>query len=140
MTKILNIYEKNKQIILYIYFGGLTTVVSLLSYVLFLWAFSMPAWLATFISSTLAIIFAFFTNRTFVFNSKVEGFLAIFREFVSFVFARVLFMAINVLAIFILVDILSLHEIIMFIIMQVVITILNYIASKFFIFKEKNDV
>ena len=62
-------YQKRKDIVLYIFFGGLTTIVSFVTFWLFEYIFNLHELIANSISWVAAVAFAFFTNRIWVFNS-----------------------------------------------------------------------
>lgn len=138
--KLLDVYKKYEEIINYIIVGGCTTVVSLVSYYLCVFTVFNPENVlllqcANVISWLVAVTFAFFTNRSFVFKSKNPK---IFEEATKFYGARVLTLLVDMLFMFLTVTVLHLNDKIMKIIAQVVITILNYIISKVLVFiKEK---
>ena len=127
-------YLKYKEIINYLIVGGLTTMVSILSYALFKLVISNYI-VCTILSWIVAVLFAYVTNRIFVFNSKDKK---IVKEFIKFLSCRVLTLLIEVLAMFVLVDLLKLDDLISKIVVQFIIVILNYILSKIIVFKEEN--
>ena len=132
MKKILDLYKKYKEIINYIIVGGCTTIVSIASYFLFRLIISNYL-VCTILSWIVAVIFAYFTNRIFVFNSKNKN---IFLELIKFVFARVLSLLSELLVMFILVDLVNIDDKISKIIVQFIVLVLNYVFSKVFVFKK----
>ena len=86
----------------------------------------------------MAIIFAYFINKIFVFQSKTEGTLNMIREAVSFGAARLFSMGIEVLSFAILCDSFRLNEIISKVIVQVIIVVVNYVFSVLFVFNKKH--
>ena len=91
------------------------------------------AWLA-------AVIFAFFTNKLFVFESKSFKSSVVFREFLTFVSARIVSLLLEEAFLALTVKVMGIHELISKLIISVIVVIVNYFASKFFIFKkEKGD-
>lgn len=132
----LKIYDgldnKIKEILKYLIVGGLTTVVSIVSYYI-VRLFIENYLVCTVISWIFAVAFAYITNRVFVFNSKREN---IFKECTEFVFSRILSLVAEVAVMYLLVDFLNISDKISKIIVQVIIVILNYIFSKLFVFKE----
>lgn len=132
MKKILDLYKKYKEIINYIIVGGCTTIVSIVSY--FLFRLIINNYLVCTITSWIvAVLFAYITNRIFVFNSKDKK---IFLEFIKFVMARVLSLLSELLVMFILVDLFKVNDKISKIIVQFIVLILNYIFSKIFVFRK----
>ena len=83
----------------------------------------------------LSVLVAFFTNRSFVFESKESSAAGRWREFVSFFGCRVLTGLLDVLIMAVTVDVLGWNGLIWKVISNVIVIVLNYIASKFFIFK-----
>lgn len=135
---VLNIYnnlsEKMKEIVNYVIVGGCTTLVSILSYYIFR-VFIESYMVCTVLSWICAIIFAYITNRIFVFHSKEEN---VVKEFISFIFSRIVSLLAEIACMYALVDFLGINDRISKIIVQVIIIVLNYILSKIFVFK-KNE-
>lgn len=137
--KCLKLYRKYEEIINYLIVGGLTTVVSLGSYYLCIYTFLDPdIWyqlqIANIISWICAVTFAYFANRIFVFKSKNEKKL---KEAVSFYSSRVATLLMDMGIMFVFVTLLHLNDKIMKLVVQVVVTVANYILSKLFVFKKK---
>ena len=146
-----NIFLKHKQLILYIIFGGLTTVINIVGYYLLspLFAENLKV-LATIIATVISIIFAYITSKIFVFESKDNSNKAFWVEMGSFFAARGLSLALDALVIWIMVDNLKYvgylfsiftievtQDLVIKIVLNVFIVFINYILSKFFIFKNK---
>ena len=127
-----NLDNKIKEILKYLIVGGLTTLVSIVSYYI-VRLFIENYLVCTVISWIFAVAFAYITNRVFVFNSKREN---IFKECTEFVFSRILSLVAEVAVMYLLVDFLNISDKISKIIVQVIIVMLNYIFSKLFVFKE----
>ncbi len=139
MKKVLNLYKKYEEIINYLIVGGLTTVVSLVVYYGCVFTFLDPKnaielQIANIVSWICAVAFAYITNRIFVFKSKSKNYL---KEISSFVGARIISLIMDMLIMFILVTILHGNDKIAKLIVQVVVTIANYIFSKIFVFRKK---
>jgi putative flippase GtrA len=129
--------NNKKEIILYLIFGVLTTVVSLATYYLCTITFLNPnnaieIQIANIISWITCVTFAFFTNRKYVFESKEE----IKKEGIKFYISRLSALLIDVVMIFIFVSLLKINDKIIKLVNQVIIIIFNYIASKLFVFKK----
>ena len=134
----------NHEIVSYVFFGLLTTVVSMGSFYLFDQLLGAERFLgdknylvANALSWIAAVLFAFVTNKLFVFSSrswkaKVAG-----PEFVSFVSARLFSLLVDMGLMYLFVSILSMHEMLAKFIVQIVIVMINYVFSKLFIFKGK---
>ncbi len=110
--------------------GILTTVISLLSYKLLL-MLGMHYMIATSISSGLAILFAYITNRKYVFESRNN----ILQESIKFFVARILIFQLETFALFIAVSRYGYNEFYSKVIVTIIVILLNYILSKFMIFK-----
>ena len=129
--------NNKKEIILYLIFGVLTTVVSLLTYYLCTITFLNPnnaieIQIANIISWITCVTFAFFTNRKYVFESKED----IKKEGIKFYISRLSALLIDVVMIFIFVSLLKINDKIIKLVNQVIIIIFNYAASKLFVFKK----
>lgn len=138
-NKYLKLYKKYEEIINYLIVGGLTTIVSLGSYYLCIYTFLDPdVWYqlqaANIISWISAVTFAYFANRIFVFKSKNQK---KFKEAVSFYGSRVATLLMDMGIMFVFVTLLHRNDKIMKLVVQVVVTITNYILSKLFVFKKK---
>ena len=145
ITKILNLYKKYKEIINYLIFGILTTIVSLgVKYALlftFLEAINpIELQISIILSWIAAILFAYFTNRAFVFKSKNKNKL---KEFISFIIARVSTLLLEMIIMWFFVTLLKLNSnlyvIIFTLISQAAVIIGNYIFSKLFVFKKVDN-
>lgn len=129
--------NNKKEIILYLIFGVLTTVVSLLTYYICTITFLNPnnaieIQIANILSWITCVTFAFFTNRKYVFESKED----IKKEGIKFYISRLSALLIDVVMIFIFVSLLKINDKIIKLVNQVIIIIFNYIASKLFVFKK----
>ena len=121
--------------ILYLIFGVLTTVVSFVVQWLFKDVIILPfAWLTTFIAWFASVLFAFVTNKLIVFESKKkQGF---FKELILFYSSRLLTGLLEIGAMALFVDLCHFNYWAIKIIANVVIIVLNYILSKFIVFKK----
>lgn len=128
-----------KEGVRYIFFGGCTTMVNLVSYALLRGSLGINMTMANFISILLAILFAYAVNRRYVFESRTQGFRAVGREFAGFVGMRLSTMFIEIFGVVFLSCLWSVPEAGAKLGIQVVVLVLNYIFSKFFVFAEKND-
>ena len=132
---------KYKEIINYLIFGVLTTLVSLLTYYLLVYTILNPnkpleLQIANIISWITCVTFAYITNRKYVFNSKDKN---IIKEIIKFYSSRLSTLFIDMLIMFIFVTKLNFNDKIIKIIVQIIIIILNYILSKLLVFKNKTS-
>lgn len=138
----LNLYNKYKEIINYLIFGFLTTFVSLLAYYLVTITLlnpeiSIELQIANIISWVVGVLFAYFTNRKYVFNSNNKNKL---KEFVTFTGARVSTLLLDMLVMFIFVTILKGNDKIFKVVSQILVIVGNYVLSKLIVFKkDKNE-
>ena len=131
-----NLYNKYKEIINYLIFGVLTTIVSILSYALFTRIFHIDIYISSVLSWIIAVTFAFITNRIFVFNSKERN---IILELIKFYLSRLASLGIELLLMYLFVKIFNINDMISKIIVQGIVIVLNYIFSKIFVFKKKQN-
>lgn len=141
MKKLNSIYKKYEEIINYIVVGVMTTVVSLGTYYISVNTFLNPKngielQIANVISWILAVTFAYFANRKFVFKSNnknkfIEGF--------KFYLSRVSTLLIDMLSMFLLVTVMSINDKISKILVQFIVLVLNYIFSKFLVFRKSDS-
>lgn len=134
----------NHEIVSYVFFGVLTTVVSVGTYAIFRNLLGTEVLfgehnyiLANIISWVFAVLFAFFTNKLFVFNSRTWKTSIVVKEFSSFVTARLVSLLIDTALMFLFVDLIHMGDMWAKILVQVVVVILNYLFSKLFIFKNR---
>lgn len=139
MNKLNKLIKKvlNKEVIFYIIFGVLTTVVNILVFYL-LTLINLNENLANVIAIILAILFAYFTNRKFVFNSTASNFKEKSQEFFKFILGRVFTMIVEIVGFYLLFNIIGIQKLISKIVISIIIIILNFFISKFFTFKKDN--
>lgn len=141
MKKILELYKKYEEIVNYLIVGVLTTIVSLTIYYLCVLTFLNPnnavqLQIANIISWICAVTFAYITNRKFVFKSKNKN---IFKEVVSFTSSRIITLIMDMSIMFLMVTVMHFNDKIAKLVVQVVVTIGNYLLSKLFVFKKKKN-
>ncbi len=123
--------------ILYVFFVGMTTLVNIVVFWLFSDVFRIYYLAANLVAWAASVLFAYVTNRRFVFKSKVRGVWNILREMVMFVSARVMSGAGDMLIMFICVDVLHLGNLAGKIASQIFVVVFNYVFSKLIVFKKK---
>lgn len=129
--------DNYREIAAYLIFGVLTTVVNIVVY----WLAAHPLNIGTVPSSVIAwiaaVLFAYITNRSLVFHSDASGAAGILREIVLFFGARLATGVIDWVFMYVSVDLLHYNDVIMKVIANVIVVILNYLASKLVIFRNK---
>lgn len=127
--------EKMKHLITYGVFGVLTTIVSFGSFYILRKIFvNVDENILNTISIILAVIFAYLTNRKYVFKSKDKN---IFKEFCKFAGSRAFSAVFEIILFFILNTLLKIEGMLSKALISIIVIILNYITSKVFVFKEK---
>lgn len=143
MENIKALYKKYEEMIVYLIMGVLTTVVNLVVKYALLFTIldasnGLQLQVAVVISWIVACLFAYVTNRKFVFKSKSKQ---IIKEFFSFVFARLITLGMEMLIMFVFVTLLKMNSdmwvVVWTLVAQVVVVVANYVFSKLFIFKKK---
>ena len=139
MKKLIDLYRKHKEIVNYLIVGVLTTAVSLVVYygltltvldpekAVQLQAANMISWIA-------AVVFAYFTNRRFVFESRSQNML---KEAAAFFAARLSTLVLDMALMFLLVTLLKCNDKIAKLVVQAAVIVANYVLSKFLVFKKK---
>ena len=131
-------YNKYSEILWYGFFGVLTTLINIVSFTL-LDKTGLNVYFSNLLAWFLSVLFAFITNKLFVFNSKDFTFKVFFKELVSFFFFRIVSLGIDMAGMYICLEAIKLNKMISKIIVNVVVIIANYVFSKLFIFKKKSS-
>lgn len=124
------------DIFTYAFFGGLTTLVNIATFIAAT-HIGMAWWIANFISWVLSVLFAFVTNKLWVFNSHTTSVQALMWELFKFIFARVVSLGIDYGFMFLFISVVGLSEGLAKVLTQFAIVVANYAFSKFIIFKDK---
>lgn len=127
------LFQKHKELILYIFFGGLATVVSIGTFLLF--DAVMNELVANVLSWVITVGFAYWTNRTWVFCSKIRG-KDVWKEMLTFYTGRLLTLGLEEGMLLVFVTILSWNAAMIKVAAQVVVLVGNYIISKLLIFRK----
>lgn len=141
MKKLLKLYKKYKEIINYLIVGGLTTLISLISYYICVYTFldpnkSIQLQIANIVSWIACVTFAYFTNRKYVFESKNPKKM---QEATKFVSSRITTLLLDMFIMWLGVTVIGFNDKIIKIISQILIIIGNYILSKLFVFNKVNN-
>lgn len=129
-------FEKYWDVLTYLFFGVLTTVVN---YLIYLPCFNLLHWSAS-LSNVLAwvasVSFAFLTNKPFVFKSNDWSAKVVWPELTKFIGCRVGSGVLETVILLLTVDLLHWNGNVLKLITAVLVIVLNYIASKFLVFKK----
>lgn len=128
-------YKKYKEVLLYLFFGGLTTFISIGSYAFFDISMHMDPMIANIFSWILAVLFAYVTNRIWVFDSNAEGMKGIIQEMVSFFGGRVATLLMEEVILYVGINLLGMNSIGVKVVAQILVLVGNYLISKLFVFK-----
>ena len=128
-------WDKYKDVILYLVFGVFTTVVNIVSYWVCAHVFGMSVMASTVIAWALAVFFAYVTNRTMVFHSSATEKGEILKEIGSFFACRLGTGVVDWEIMFAFLNVLHFNHMNVKIAANFIVIVLNYILSKFVIFK-----
>ena len=129
-------FKNMKQLIAYGICGVLTTLINIIAYWL-VRKFDVSILASTVIAWLAAVFFAYWSNRKYVFESTNTSLIAIFFEAIYFFMCRIATGVFDVAFMYVFADWLGLNDLIVKITSNVIVIVLNYVASKLFIFKEK---
>lgn len=144
INKIIKLYKKYEELINYVIVGALTTLVSISSYYIFrLFILTgkeqIYIQICTVISWIFAVLFAFVTNKKYVFKSKEKGKKSLY-EMIKFYLSRLTTLLIEMASMWLLTKPLNIDDKISKLLVQFIVLVLNYIFSKLFVFKKKKDI
>lgn len=123
----------DKELILYVFFGVLTTIVNIVVYFFFESVLGVNYLISNIIAWFFSVLFAYITNRIWVFESESDN---ILKEMSLFFGGRIFSGAVDTALMYLFIDILSIGDFISKLIVQVVVVILNYVFSKLIVFKK----
>ncbi len=139
MDKIRGLLNKYREQVAYVFFGGLTTLVNIVVYYITNTVMHMPTVPATALAQVLAVLFAYVTNKRYVFQSKTQGAWELLREMGSFFACRAVSFVLDIGIMWLTVDVLAWPNMLMKIVSNVIIIIVNYVASKLLIFNKGKE-
>lgn len=135
--QIKELFKKYKGIINYLIFGVLTTLINVVIYSLGYDVLGIPNLVSTALAWVVAVAFAFVTNKLFVFESRSWRGTEALKEAVNFVACRLSTGAVELVFMFLFVDLLAFSGTVMKLVCNVIVIILNYVLSKLIVFKKK---
>ena len=122
-------YKKHKEMLLYLFFGGIT-------YAFFNVSLGMNELVANIFSWILAVLFAFFTNRIWVFDGKTNGAKEFFVQMINFFGGRVATLVVEEVILFVFITKLGFGSMVVKIAAQIIVIVLNYVISKLWVFRK----
>ncbi|WP_240422335.1 GtrA family protein [Listeria costaricensis] len=128
----------SKELIMYVIMGVLTTVVNLIVFYLLI-STGADYKVAVVVAWILSVLFAYITNKKYVFENKTSTMKAFLWEMGSFFFFRLLSLGLNMIVMIVMVDQMHLGEMFSQIVANVLIIIFNYVASKLVIFRKTGN-
>lgn len=131
------LFHKYKEVISYLVFGVATTIVNILVFFLCKDVLGIDYKISNTIGWFLSVLFAFFTNKYFVFASNHEDFGSFVREMLLFYWYRILSFVVDMALMIVMIEVLHISDFWAKMITQVAVVVLNYFFSKFLIFKKK---
>lgn len=139
MEHIKNLLIKYKSFIMYAVFGVLTTVINMASYYVLYNTLSWSNLASTALAWLIAVIFAFITNKKWVFDSQSMEVKVLLYELFSFFLCRIATGAFDMVVMYVAVDVMHANEMFWKLTANVLVILLNFVASKLIIFKKKDN-
>ena len=137
IQKIRVLIEKHWDIVSYLFFGVCTTVVNYLIYIPCYNFWGMSASASNMVAWVVAVAFAYLTNKPFVFKSNDWSAKTVIPELTKFVGCRIGSGVAETIVLFLAVDLLGWNGNIWKLVTQVMVTVMNYVASKLVVFRKK---
>ena len=131
-------YNQYREMINYLVFGGLTTVVNIVSFFI-MDLIGINTYVNNTIAWILSVIFAYVTNKVFVFESKTTNRKELTKEISSFFAARLFSYVVDMVGMYLFVSVMMANKMLAKVIMNVVVIVINYIFSKLFIFNQDKN-
>ena len=139
MGKWKEIMEKYRELISYSFWGVMTTLVNYAVYFLCTKAVGIDYLISNGVAWVAAVIFAFWVNKVYVFQSQKRDAKTMVREFGTFVSARVLSGVLETGMLLLFVEVLHFNDSVIKVIASVLVVIINYILSKLIIFRKQGE-
>ena len=131
-----NLKSSKKEVFLYLLFGGLSFVISVLSYAYFNAVIGLNELVANIISWVLAVTVSYLTNRIWVFDSPTKTCVEFLKQMGSFFAGRIITLILEEIILFIFISWIGLNSLAVKIVAQVIVIVSNYIISKLVVFKK----
>ncbi len=138
-TPLISIYDNYREAILYLFFGALTTFTNIIIYTVLAKALKIDYMFSNVIAWIGSVIFAYVTNKLYVFESNTNTKKELLVEISSFFMARVLSLVLDIAIMYLGISILNINDLVVKIVSNVLVIIANYFMSKIFVFKNKEE-
>lgn len=129
--------KKYNQILSYIFFGFISTIVNIASYWITAHLTGISVVLSVLIAWILSVSCAYFTNRKWVFKSEIKRGSEVVKEFFAFISCRISTCIIDIVFMHVAVTILLLDDVVCKMFSNIIVVILNFVFSKCIVFKTK---
>ena len=129
-------YNKYREGLLYLFFGGCTTILNIVAFWL-LRFLKIDTYISNGLAWIISVLFAFLTNKLFVFESKGNGMKTALKEGFSFFGFRLLSLLFDMGIMYFLIDVCQVQELLSKVISNIFVIVINYVFSKLFIFRKK---
>ena len=128
--------EHYYSILMYLIMGSITTFINIFIFWLFNSQFSLNYTIANIIAWVFSVLFAYVSNKFYVFESKNTSLKTLTKEVSSFFFFRILSLFMDLLVMFLCISLLGFNPLLAKVLANVIVLIANYVFSKFFIFNK----
>lgn len=126
--------KNKKEVVLYIIFGIATTLVNIVTYYILQALFQVPYLIANAAAWFFSVLFAFVTNKIFVFEQRTWNFEIVSKEISKFFSARIATGILDMLLMWLFVSVFSFSEMLMKVVVNGIVILLNYLLSKWIVF------
>ena len=139
LNNILALLRKHRELVSYVFWGVMTTVVNYAVYFLLTEGFQVYYLTGNIIAWAVSVLFAYFVNKLYVFQSRDWAWRVALRELWQMVASRLFSLGLEMGILWLFVDKLHYNDAIVKLCANVVVVVVNYVLSKFIIFKKKAD-
>ena len=123
----------DRELVLYVVFGAFTFLVNIVTYFLFESVMGINYLVSNVLAWFFSVLFAYITNRTWVFESKSPE---ILKEMSLFFGGRIFSGVVDTVLMYLFIDVLVLGNTLSKIVVQIIVIVLNYVFSKLIVFKD----
>jgi putative flippase GtrA len=131
------LFVKYRELIAYLFAGGLTTLAAFIFYMLYTRVFGIEENLSNILKIPPAMVFAYFINKLFVFRSRGVKGAALLREAGLFFSSRAFSWVLEIACFYFFNNIIALYDLIAFFLTTAIVTVTNYVLSKFIVFRRR---
>lgn len=136
LKRLFPFYNRYKEQLLYLFFGVLTTLINLIAFWIFVSGFNISVLGANILAWIVAVIFAYITNRKWVFDSNQSS---IIKEAISFAVGRLATLVMEEVVLWVGIGLIHVNAFVVKMIAQVMVVIGNYVISKFVVFRRAGE-